>query len=344
MNTNDRFGLIKRNTAEIVTEAELRNLLTRKKSPSAYIGFASTGRAHIGYFIPLLKAADFIRAGFGFTVLLADVHAHLDNQKSPWELLDQRFEYYRLALLSVFDVLGVDTKKLRIVRGSDIQLKGKYMMDLLKLSAITTLNRSRRAAQEVVKFGDDPKLSGFVYPLMQALDEQYLDADVQLGGLDQRKILVFAREALPKLGYGPRVGVMTPMLPGLTGGKMSSSDEKSKIDLLDSENDVAKKINSAVCPAGICEGNGVLMFLKHFLMIYNDGLKKPFIVEREKRFGGDVEYNAYPALERDYVAKNLHPADLKKAVAEELNALLAPIRKKFESRKDLLKKAYPKSL
>ncbi len=344
MNDNDRFELIKRNTAEIVTEKELKGLITKKRDPSGYIGFASTGRIHIGYFIPLLKVADFLKAGFKFTILLADVHAHLDNQKSPWELLDYRFQYYNAILKAAFESLGVDTKKLNIVRGSGVQLKGDYMMDLLKLSAITTMHRSRRAAHEVVKFGDEPKLSGFIYPLMQALDEQYLNVDVQLGGLDQRKILVFAREALPKLNYKPRVDVMTPMLPGLAGGKMSSSEEKSKIDLLDSEEEIMKKINSAVCPVGTCEGNSLLLFLKHFLMVHKEDQKKSLLIEREKRFGGDIKYKRYADLEKDFASKKLHPADLKRAVGREINDLIAPIRKRMANKRALLKKAYPKSL
>jgi tyrosyl-tRNA synthetase len=291
-----------------------------------------------------LKVADFLKAGFKFDILLADVHAHLDNQKSPWELLDCRFKYYDAILKSMLSVFDVDTKKLSIVRGSDVQLNGKYMMDLLKLSAINTMSRSRRAAHEVVKFGEEPKLSGFIYPLMQALDEEYLKVDVQLGGLDQRKILMFARETLPKLGYKPRVEVMTPMLPGLTGEKMSSSDEKSKIDVLDSEQDVIRKVDAALCPAGVVEGNGLMMFLKHFLMVLKEDSKTGFVVEREKRFGGNITYKRYNELEGDFINKKLHPADLKKAVAREINVLIEPARKKFANKQDLLRKAYPKSL
>ena len=67
----------------------------------------------------------------------------------------------------------------------------------------------------------------------QALDEEYLKVDVQFGGVDQRKIFMYARENLPKLGYAKRSHLMNPMVPGLTGNKMSSSEIDSKIDLLD---------------------------------------------------------------------------------------------------------------
>jgi len=51
-----------------------------------------------------------------------------------------------------------------------------------------------------------------------------------------------AEEQLPRLGYAKRAHLMNPMVPGLTGTKMSSSEENSKIDLLDSAAQVKKKI------------------------------------------------------------------------------------------------------
>ena len=54
-------------------------------------------------------------------------------------------------------------------------------------------------------------------------------------------------------------------VPGLTGGKMSSSEEESKIDLLDSKAQVKKKLNKAFCEEGNITNNGVLSFAKHVL-------------------------------------------------------------------------------
>jgi tyrosyl-tRNA synthetase len=341
MDAEKRFKLIKRNTEEILTEPELKKLLRKKKHPSGYIGYASTGRIHIGYFIPIIKISDFLKAGFKFIILLADVHAHLDNQKSPWHLLDYRFEYYSEIIKAMFESVGVDHKDVKFVRGSELQLNRKYMMDVLKLSAIQTLNRCKRAAHEVVKFGEDPKLSGFIYPIMQSLDEEYLKVDVQYGGQDQRKILAFAREALPKLGYKPRIEVMTPMLPGLHGEKMSASEEKSKVDLLDPPNVVERKIAKAFCPAGRTENNGVLAFMKYVIMVLKEDNKKEFLVERPEKFGGNVSYKDYKTLEKDFVSGKLHPEDLKKAMAKEVNKMLDPVRKKLRGKTGLVRKAYP---
>ena len=54
-------------------------------------------------------------------------------------------------------------------------------------------------------------------------------------------------------------------VPGLTGSKMSSSDEDSKIDLLDSPAQVKKKLKKAFCEPGNVEDDGVLSFCKHVL-------------------------------------------------------------------------------
>ena len=94
MDVQERFNLIKRGTEKIVNEEELKSLLKEKKSPVAYIGYAPTSTLHVGHLIPLLKVKDFLNAGFKFKFLIANLHAHLDDRKSPWELLNSRSEYY----------------------------------------------------------------------------------------------------------------------------------------------------------------------------------------------------------------------------------------------------------
>src|SRR3990167_9136038 len=111
-----------------------------------------------------------------------------------------------------------------------MQLTPEYFKDLLRLSTLTTVHDATKAASEVVKLGENPKLGGIIYPLMQALDEEYLKVDMQFGGTDQRKIFVYARESLPKIHYKPRIELMNYILPGLIGKKMSSSEDATKID------------------------------------------------------------------------------------------------------------------
>ena len=337
MDVEKRFQLIKRNTEEIVSESELKELLKTKKQPVVYLGTAITGRPHIGYFAWVLKLSDFLKAGFKVKILLADLHGALDN--TPWPVLEQRYKYYSKIIPLMFESLGVNPKDLEFVKGSEFQLKPEYMYDVLQMSTFNSINDTKRAASEVVKFGDNPKLAGLLYPIMQALDEVYLKADVQYGGIDQRKILMFARENLPKIGYDARVEVMTPLIPGLVGKKMSASDIKSKIDLLDNEEEVIKKVKNAECVEGDPD-NGLLAFIKYVIMPIKSDNNKKFLIKRDKKFGGDLTYSNYDEIEKDFISKKLHPLDLKNSLALEINSLLEIFRKNKKLLETLSNEAY----
>ena len=341
MDFERRFELISRKVDEVVTEEELEDLLNEKEKPVAYIGDAPTGKMHTGHFITHRKISDFLRAGFKFKVLLADIHAHLDDLKSPFELLEARSEYYEECIKGMMEATGVDWTDLEFVKGSSFELDREYMLDVLKMAADTTLNRTQRAAAEVVRYGDNPKLGGFIYPLLQTEDVAALEADVAYGGVDQRGIYMLSREILPKFGYKKPICVFAPLLTGLTGGKMSASEKGSKIDLLDDEETIKEKMKAAYCPAGEKENNGVLEHLKYLVFPVLHSKDRQFIIERPDKWGGDLVYEHYEEVEKDFLSNDLHPLDLKMAIAEEMIDILEPIRKRFEDKEDLVKKAYP---
>jgi len=323
MSVDERLNLIKRNLQEVIGEDRLKELLESKKEISIYWGTMPTGSISIAYFFPMMKVADFLKAGIRVKILLADLHAALDSV--PWEILEKRYRYYERMILLILETIGVDTKKLEFVKGSDLQLNKEYFHDLLKLSTMTTINDAKHAAAEVVKLGDNPKLSGIIYPLMQALDEEYLKVDAQFGGVDQRKIMVYAREYLPKIGYSARIELMNPMIRGLVGVKMSSSMPNTKIDTLEEEAEVVKKVNKAECVEGDPE-NGIMALLKYLIFVLKSDRNEKFIINRPEKFGGNKEYSSYEEVEKDFVEKKLHPMDLKMGVAREINVLLGHIR------------------
>merc|ERR1711936_675688 len=246
---------------------------------------------HVAYFVPMSKLADFLKAGCEVTILFADLHAYLDNMKAPWELLKLRTQYYEHAIKAMLESLGVPLEKLKFVRGTEFQLSQDYTMDVYKLSSIVTEHDARKAGAEVVKQVQHPLLSGLLYPGLQALDEHYLGCDAQFGGVDQRKIFTYAEKYLPQLGYAKRVHLMNPMVPGLTGAKMSSSEEDSKIDLLDDEKSVKKKISKAFCEEGNIEENGVLSFCKFVLFPVME-MKQilGLAITRSEENGGNITY------------------------------------------------------
>jgi len=340
MDTNEKVKLIKRNTQEIITEEELVKLLEENKHPSVYLGTSVTGRPHIGYFAWVQKMADLLKAGFKVKVLLADIHGALDN--TPWDLLEKRYKYYEIVIPAMIESMGGDLTHFEMVKGSDFQLNKDYMMDVLKMSTFASVRDTTRAASEVVKMGDNPKLSGLIYPIMQALDEEYLGVDMQMGANDQRKILVFAREFMPQIGYKRRIELMIPFIRGLTAeGKMSSSIKNSKVDLLDDEKIIKDKLKNAFCEEGNSE-NGVLEFAETVIMTQKEDAGEEFVIDRPEKWGGPLHFKNKEELHEAFVNKKLHPMDLKSGVAIEINKLLEPIRKKFEHEhaKKILKDAY----
>lgn len=164
---------------------------------------------------------------------------------------------------------------------------------------------------------------------------------------------------------------MNAMVPGLAGGKMSASDPNSKIDFLDSEEVIRKKLKSAFCEEGSIEGNGVLSFVEAVLIpisqlrlernagdtVLDAGLgdQRPFIsdnappgtvfsIERDEKFGGSTHYSNFAEMQQDFKEKKLHPKDLKTAVSNGIVRLLAPIRKAFEENEEwqnIARLAYP---
>ncbi|GAB1522231.1 Tyrosine--tRNA ligase cytoplasmic [Rhizoctonia solani] len=110
-----RFELITRNLQEVLGGDIIKSVLDEGKTPKCYWGTAPTGRPHIGYFVPLMKIADFLAAGVEVTILLADVHAFLDNLKAPLELVAHRVSYYSNLLKATFESLGVPVDRLKFV-------------------------------------------------------------------------------------------------------------------------------------------------------------------------------------------------------------------------------------
>jgi tyrosyl-tRNA synthetase len=339
MDRAERVDLVTRHTAEVVTEQELSELLGAE-SPSAYIGYAPTGEMHIGHFTTMRKLADFVEAGLDVTVLIADLHAHLDDEKSPFELLDARSTYYREAIEGMMEAAGTDPDAVDFVRGTEFQLDEEYTLEMYRMAAGTTIARSQRAASEVVRESESPNLGGLIYPLMQSLDVKALDADIAYGGVDQRGIYMLSREILPDHGGDSPVCLFAPLLSGLAKDEKDSSSG-SAVFLTDSPAAIEAKINDAYCPMGETENNGILQYIRHLLFPILDDRDESFVVERPEEYGGDLVYDRYETLAADFRNEDLHPADLKPAAAGYISEAIDPIRERLLNRPELLASAYP---
>jgi tyrosyl-tRNA synthetase len=338
MDPVELYNLITKGLQETLNGQIIKDVLEKEqRAVKVYWGTAPTGKPHCGYFVPMIKLAHFLKAGCEVTVLLADLHAFLDNMKASLETVQHRAKYYEFIVKAILKSINVPIEKLKFVVGSSYQQSPKYILDLFKLSNVVSQNDAKRAGADVVKQVANPLLSGLIYPLMQALDEEHLGVDVQFGGVDQRKIFVLAEENLPSLKFKKRAHLMNPMVPGLgQGGKMSASDPNSKIDIIEDPKIVRKKVNSAYCAPGDIKDNGLLSFLQYVVQpIQELKAEKEGVfsldIDRPEKYGGPISYDCMDKLKADFESGVLSPVDLKSGVADRIIELLAPIKAEYDA-------------
>lgn len=334
----DPYERITRNTVEVITEEEVRALADAPEGKRVYVGYEPSGVLHLGHMLTANKLIDLQTVGLEVVVLLADVHAYL-NAKGSFEEIQRTAERMREQFLA----FGLDEEATEFVLGSSFQLSEEYVLDLQALALETTLRRAERAMAEI-QSGDVPKVSHVIYPLMQALDIEYLDLDLAVGGLDQRKVHMLHREELPSIGYEARPAIHTPILADLeTGvGKMSASqnpvtgEPNITLSMEDDRAAIEEKVNKAYCPPTRSPGpdqegrereHPVLQLFQYHIFPRFDQVH----IERPDQYGGDVTYAPYEELATALDNGNLHPADAKSALAEYLDELIAPGRAKLRS-------------
>jgi tyrosyl-tRNA synthetase len=308
----DPYELATRNTVEVITDDELHRLL-HKTHKKVYAGYEPSGEIHLGHLVTINKLIDLQEAGFFVVVLLADLHAFL-NRKGTMEQVRELAEYNRRC----FEGLGL--RDVTYVLGSDLQLSPDYQLKVLELSQQITLNRARRSMDEVGRNMETPTVSQMIYPIMQMVDIALLHVDAAVGGIDQRKIHMLAREHLAAVGYPSPVCIHTPILNGLDGKKMSSSSG-NYISVADSVEDIEKKCQKAFCPPE-CEENPVLQILQYHIFPRSGTV----VVKRPAKFGGNREFGSYPEIEEAYRKGEIHPLDLKRTVGTYLADILSCVR------------------
>jgi len=314
MDIDDKIDMIESGTLEIISHDELKEKL-QKDSPVAYIGYEPSGKVHLGHAITVKKMIDLQNAGFKIKILLADLHAFL-NGKGTLEEIKEISEYMKQCFLA----LGL-SEETEFILGSSFQTDKDYTLKIYELALSTTLTRARRSMAQITRDKEDHKVAEVIYPIMQVIDMLFLDVDLALGGMEQRKIHMLARENLPKVGSDVPVIIHTPLLHGTDGSEKMSSSKENFIAIDDSPEDIKKKIKKSFCPAGQVEGNPVIEIAKYY--IYD--VQKTMLIERPTKFGGNLELS-YDDLLEAYENGELHPLDLKNSVTTNLIKILEPVR------------------
>ncbi len=340
MDYKEKLKLIKEVGEEIISEDELINLLKTKKEIIAYDGFEPSGKIHIAQ--GLLRAINvnkLTKAGIKVKFYVADWFAMMNNKLGgDLEKIQTTGKYF----IEVWKACGMDMENIEFVWASDLIKDHKYWETVIKLSTYTTISRTMRCGQIM---GREENISNpasqILYPLMQATDIHHLNADIAQLGMDQRKVNMLARELFPKLGFKVPVAIHHHMLMGLSepkykenddidskiSKKMSKSKPNSAIFMTDTKEEIYKKIQKAYCPEATILNNPILEYCKYIIFE-----KIPsFDINRPTKYGGNISYKSYNELEKDYINKKIHPADLKSTVAKYIDELIEPVREHFRN-------------
>jgi len=341
----DRLNLIKQVGEEIVGEEELKKLMESGEELVAYDGFEPSGQIHIAQ--GLLRAINvnkMIKAGVRFKMWVADWHA-MANNKMGGDL--EKIKTVGKYFIEVWRASGMDLDHVQFLWASDMVKDPGYWQLVIRVGMTNKLARFIRTAEFMGREESAEKLTAaqIMYPCMQIADIFRLGAKITQLGMDQRKVNMLAREVGPQLGFWKPIVVSHHMLMGLgkppsasadiaartVANKMSKSNPDNAIFMTDTADDIKRKINKAYCLEGDVEENPVLEYCKYIIFESLDRLEiNQFTVERPEKFGGNVSFKTYSDLEKAFARKEIHPQDLKQAVINYLDQLLAPVRKHFE--------------
>lgn len=341
MDTLTRLKLIESVGEEILTREELKTLVETKQTLVAYDGFEPSGFAHVPFAVfRAINLEKLQKAGVKFKIWLADYFAFINNKwGGDLETIKKCSEYF----IEVWKAAGVEN--VQYLYASKEMDNIEYWDKVLRVAKNITLKRALRATTIMGRKETEVQaVAQLFYPPMQTSDVFYLDVDICQLGLDQRRANVLAREVSEKLNWKKPVAIHHHMLMGLKGpseasgydeeshfdkqiaSKMSKSKPDSCIFIHDTTEEIKRKISSAYCPEKDIANNPLMDYSKHLIF----ERFKEFKIERESKFGGDVNFGNYEDLAGAYLNGSLHPLDLKNAVSIYMDKLISPIRKHFE--------------
>ena len=221
--------IIKRGADEILVLSEFEEKIKTGKKLKIKAGFDPTAPdLHLGHTVLLNKLRQFQDLGHEVIFLIGDFTGMIGdptgkNTTRPPLTEAEVQENAKTYQAQVFKIL--DKNKTQVVFNSS-WLKALGADGMLKLSAQYTVARMLERDDFSKRFKANQPISihEFLYPLMQGYDSVALEADVELGGTDQKFNLLMGRELQKSYGQDPQIILTMPLLEGLDGvNKMSKS-------------------------------------------------------------------------------------------------------------------------
>jgi len=244
-----QLASLRRGTVEIISEDDLLAKLRQGRALRVKLGVdPSAPDIHLGIAIVLRKLRQFQDLGHEAILVVGDFTALIGDpseRKRTRPMLSR--EDIERNVATYRDQYGkiLDPQKTRVVFNSQ-WLRPMTFEDVIRLGAKTTVARVMERDDFADRFrsGTPIFMHELLYPLCQAMDSVQLQADVELGGTDQKFNNLMGRSLQRDFGQEPQVVLLTPLLVGLDGVEKMSKSLGNAIGITDPPNDMYGKTMS----------------------------------------------------------------------------------------------------
>lgn len=249
ISVEDAMQQIKRGADEVLVESELRTKLARGKPLNIKAGFDPTAPdLHLGHTVLINKLRQFQLLGHHIMFLIGDFTGMIGDPSGksatrPALTAEEIQENAKSYKEQVFKILDPDLTEICFNSSWHEKMTST---DMIKLASRHTVARMLERDDFSKRFKNNQPISihEFLYPLVQGYDSVAMEADVELGGTDQKFNLLVGRELQRSGGLEPQITLTMPILEGLDGVQKMSKSLKNYIAVNDAPNDMFGKLMS----------------------------------------------------------------------------------------------------
>ncbi len=297
----EQLALIKQGCQEIIREEELKARLERARATGKPLrvkaGFDPTAPdLHLGHTVLIQKLKHFQDLGHQVIFLIGDFTGLIGDPSGKSETRPPLTEEEVKANAETYErqIFKVLDPEKTVIDFNSRWMKSMSAQDLIRLAARHTVARMLEREDFHQRYVSQSGIAihEFLYPLIQAYDSVVLEADVELGGTDQKFNLLLGREIQREYGQEPQVVITLPLLEGLDGVQKMSKSLGNYVGIDEPPGEMFGKIMSISDP----------LMLRYYELL------------------SDLGPEALAKLKEDLDRGTKHPRDAKEALAKELVA------------------------
>jgi tyrosyl-tRNA synthetase len=249
MTVDEQLAILRRGTTEIISEEDLRAKLARGKPLRVKLGVDPTAKSvTLGWAVVLRKLRDFQRLGHTAVLIVGDFTSMIGDpsgkSKTRPQLTREEVVANVEAVLGQIDMI-LDRERTEIRFNRD-WLGTMTFEDVIRLAARYTVARILERDDFTKRLEEQRPIAmhEILYPLCQGFDSVAVEADVEIGGNDQKFNNLVGRTLMSQYGMEPQVVVLCPLLVGTDGKEKMGQSMNNYIGVTEAPNDMYGKTMS----------------------------------------------------------------------------------------------------